>query len=778
VVRENHLDFLFELYSQGVELTLEQKAQLYESKRIAENPIKRNENDLPDNISEKKLLSKEALAIDQNVDIVTEAGPLVIADDDLEERRKKGKYIFEGRKFDITKDEWMPKSTIDHEPDFVRWVDSILDMGFENRVNYRKINLYVQQAYTWLAQKDTYLDFPNAEERKEFMLEETRRCDENTLYFLNKYVYYQEGDADTGKFKYTASPAHEVMAYLNDCGYSACYVKGRQIAATTTLMACDVKDMIFKKNHFMKFITEDQEKAEEIFEDKLKYCFSQLPDWMKPDVQNERDNYFKLGKKEGKGNRNGVNSRIRVVPPKKTAIAGGAPQKVKIDEAGNIGLLTVMINNARPTMFMYDPATKSMKMKRQLIFWGTGGEMEKGGMAFQVEFMSLLKQWKERNFKSGIIPIFFNWTCRPGATQELYDAEKSVAYSKEGPDLKKSIIEFHQSWPKSLADVFMTSEKTLVSHEYIEKQISRIKAANVKFKHKLVERGFFEPIYDFTSPAPEASDVPYKIIGANFVPCDSIDPRASVVIFSHPKRGWEHRYFQGTDPISTDTGLSNFSSAVWDKHFKTFAAMLDFRTKDYRATFLQSVLLGLYYDTRPNPRGIKELVEANIGQSYTQYKENKGFGDSLVLNYELPPYLQNKTTINEGIGIDNKGARNTVIVNRLHELIQAYGDNLFIEIFWEQLKTFVCEVTDGGKESWGPSNRKFFRDDTLFGGNYSYICAELCYPELNPVDNETTNKKTEIVKYELTYDENYNLVRMPVRYINGKRANTFQAKRR
>jgi hypothetical protein len=249
------------------------------------------------------------------------------------------------------------------------------------------------------------------------------------------------------------------------------------------------------------------------------------------------------------------------------------------------------------------------------------------------------------------------------------------------------------------------------------------------------------------------------------VPTGDNDERSCVTIFSHPKHGWKNRYFQGTDPIASDTGLSNMSTTVYDKHFKTLAAVLDFRTKDYRYVFLQNMLCGLYYDTSDAREGIKELVECNIGQSYTQYKEGKGYGKHMTLNYELPPYLQNKTTINEGVGIDNRGLRNVAIVNKLHELIQAYGDRVYHEIFFEQLKTFVCEVSDKGKEMWGPANRKHFRDDVLFSATFAYICAELCYPELIPEDMQQKSKEVKI-RYETQYDANFNLRRVAVRKIN------------
>lgn len=780
VVRENHLDFLYDLHSRGIEIKQDDITLLIQNGYIKEEIKEVDLPDFTDNIRDKGFTkTKDQLSTDRLVDIILDTEPeqLIITDEDLERRRKAGGYIFEGRTDEISRSEWLPKDLMDHENDFIEWIDSINILGFQNKTNYRKFNLYVQQAYTWLAEKKSYLDFHNDDDREDFIQEELRRCKENGIYFLNKYVYYQEGDSKSGKFKYICSPAHEVMAYLNDCGYSVGAIKGRQIAATTTFMALDVRDMIFKKNHFMKFITEDQEKAEEIFEDKLKYAFSELPYFMKPNVLNERDNYFKLGNKEGKGDKGGVNSRIRVVPPKRTAIAGGAPQKVKIDEAGNIKDLTIMINNARPTMFMYDPETGKLRMRRQLIFWGTGGEMDKGGMALQVEFMSLLNQWKARNFKSGIIPIFFNCTCRPGYTEELYDAEKSVAYSKEGPDLKKSIIEFHQSWPRTISDVFMTSEKTLIGMDYIDAQLDKISKANHEAKTPLFQRGYFDPIYDETKPTDEASDVPFKIIGANFISTADIDSRASTIIFFHPQHSWKNRYFHGTDPIASDTGLSNMSGAIWDKHLKTISAIMDFRTKDYRYVFLQNTLLNIYYDTNYDAkRGVKELVESNIGQSYTQYKTSKGFENSMVLNYELPSYLQNKTTINEGIGIDNKGMRNEIIVNRLHEMIQSFGENIYIPIFWEQLKTFVCEVSNTGKNMWGPANRKYFRDDTLFSSVYSYICGELCFPELVPENTADNHKKAEVIRYELVYDKDYNLIRVPVRKNVGRKStNTIQA---
>lgn len=773
-IRENQLDLLFELHLKGVAIGVANIAMLRDNgyfknldKDLQFSPEEK-EKLIRDKVNDQylKFTSDNQRKIEESIDIFTSSEKIekieIITSSELEDRRKQYGHIFEGRTTSITKEDWMPASKIEHTREFVEWIMSINTLGFKQKTNYRPFQLYCQQAYQWLQDSKSYTDLQDDDDRDEFMMNELRRCDENSLYFLNKYIYYKEGDDESGRTKYVARPVHEFMAYLDDCGYSVAISKGRQIAATTTLMALDVKDVIFKTNHFMKFITEDDKKAQEIFDDKLKYPFSQLPPWMMPNVLNERDNLFKLGYKPEKGKKDGVGSKILVEVPKRTAVAGGAPQKVKIDEAGNISILGQMIDNARPTMYWFNPKTKKMQLQRQLWFWGTGGEMDKGGKSFETEFMAIYNAFMSGEYSAGIIPIFLDWTNRPGITQEDYDREKRVAYAKTGIDAQKARTEFHQSYPSSLGDVFRTSAKTLADEDFIESSLRRIQEARKDHGSALTKTGYFEPIYDFESPEYESSDVPYRIIGANFVPTSDMDERACVTIFMDPVEGWINRYFQGTDPVDTDTGLSLMASAIWDKYLKCTSAILNWRVSDYRQVFLQNMLMGLYYDIEITKTGVKELVESNRGTSYTQYKTTKGFDSEFVLNYQLPFAFQNKTTINEGIGIDNKGVRNTMIINCMHEMISAYGNNIFMTIFFEQLKTFVCTISDSGKEMWGPMNKKYFRDDVLFAVVFAYICAERCFPELEPENLTKEGQLTRIV-FQHKYDKDFNLMRVPVR---------------
>lgn len=1151
-VVESKLDYLFELYTKGVPLSNDNLILLNEKGYFKKEIVGEDKSkEVIDKINESSLKhsTEKQKDIDKNIDVlISKDIPnfIDIKDSDQEDED----VVFNGS-IEITQKDWLPESTTEHKQDFIDWINHINNYG-EVSTKYKKFNLYVQQSKQWLEEQGSDTDYKNAQDLAEYRYEELRRCAENTLYFLDKYVFYKEGDDKSGKIKYVSYPAHKVMAFLNDSGYSVAIAKGRQIAATTTLMACDVKDAVFKRNYFMKFITEDQDKAEEIFEDKLKYVFSELPWWMRPDVANERDNLFRLGYKEQKGDRKGVNSTIRVTPPKRTAIAGGAPQKVKIDEAGNIGILGAMLSNQRPTMLKFNPVTRKLDMKRQLWWWGcvcagtkvwtndgrlisienlkqedgilgydgkgvskepidwlkppfkkacyritttggdfiecsenhpllwskvnwrrggknikkttfklakdvktgdhlmmidtvgvfgevsnpharmlglmigdgnysfnstpqlsvadeeikkyvweyskehgfipkvykikklkngigehwsvgikglievikkhkmhgeskdnkrlpfdidsfdkksladllagyfdadgnilyakskntirivltsankeilkqvkfqlskfgigssiikenrgdgeaklskgqksfihrlyinnqcdiikfqkeikllckhkqdaidnisnithnklhgnmrigefimgengkgvslvgkeltglkfkivkkvefigerdvynltagntntyiannfvtanTGGELEKGGKSFETEFMSLLSNWNSGNYSDCTIPVFFNWKFRPGAQQSDYDREKNVAYSKKDEtERKKAVTEFHQSWPETLSDVFKSSSKTIIDEELIRAHKKRISEANAKHG-RLCKYGWFEPIYDTNIEMDEFSDVPFRIIGANFVPSeDPGDPRVTTTIFMDPVSNWKNRYYQGTDPISTDTGTSNMASAIWDKHLKTISAVMDFRVRDVRVVFLQTLLLGIYYGTDENKKTSMELLESNIGQAYTQYKIGKGFAKEMVVNHELPDYLQNKSAINEGIGIDNKGLRNDSIISRLHELFSAYGERIWVMRVFDQIETFTCVLTATGKAVWGPQNKKYFKDDTLFACVYAYICAELCFPEQLPINMDTTQRKTKIV-YELRYDSNWNLKRVPVR---------------
>jgi len=736
VVKASYLDFLFYgCHERGIPLDQDKIQLLKDNGYIKENIPKPNNNkkftrDQKD-LSIKGEIEQE---LDKGLDIIREedySEGIAQTEEEYLENIDSGKYEFAGEQ-EINKEDWMPVSRIEHKKEFVKWIDSIND-GFQNMIKYKPFQLYVKQATMWYAENKRFSDYDDPHMRMDFAHEEMGRCRDNSLYAMNKYLILKEGDMSSGARTYDAKPVHEVMCFMIDCGYSIIMGKPRQIAATSTIGGVAMFKILLNKNLFIKFITEDKETGEEIFEDKIKYPFTELPPFMTIKPGNDRDNLFKLGGKGKNGKVIYPNSKIKVVAPSVSAINGGSPNIVLVDEAGYIRILGKMLKEARPTMFWQNPVTGKMEMKRQIISWGTAGSTDKGGKAYEEEYMDCMKKWQNRQFYNGIVPLFFDWTTRPGIDQDHYDKEKTI-YTVEGPEAEAKMVQFRQAYPRNIADMFLTSAKTLISIDYIDDRLSNIRGLDHDQKPV---RGFFEPIYDPSTPSGENSDVPFKIIGANFIPTDDMDDRVSTLMFLEPDRNWTDRYYQGTDPISTDNGYSNMGSTIFDAHYNTVSCIVNYRDPDHKQTFLQCMLAGIYYDNERVKVGIPELLEGNIGTAYSDYKDNKGYFNSLVRNKELPIPFQGGQA---RIGIDNRGNRTRLIIDKMYEFFVSYGDNIYIDTPFEQLKTFNCKVNDKGNETWGTADKRKYLDDILFSSTFSYICR-LAYYYKHPKELKSENQR-------------------------------------
>jgi hypothetical protein len=762
-VNKNYLEFLKELYSQGMYLSDFQLSYLKKWDVI----------DMPDTPKKTKKetikpITEEPKELDEKYLEYTPLDSPEITDDIYETDTKDSTKAFTKTvETTIKKTDWLPESKTNHSKEFVLWIDSI-NSGFQNRIYYEKFELYKKQCDQWLSDTISLEDLYEEEMQYDYMIQELERCSINSLYAANKYYWLKDPYTEGGQVKYLATDVYEhqrICCYLFDCGYSVMIGKPRQPGITSIFGILGMNRILSRKNYFLKFIAESKEKSEEIFEDKIKFSFYSLDGWFqpssngRPDVLNDRDNLFRIGRKGQKGQIEGLNSKIQVVAPSKTAINGGSPPLVFIDEIGSIPILTEMINEGRPTMFKQNRTTGDLEVAASVFAWGTG-TVGRGGGAFENEWKRLMSLWKEGDYTGVIIPLFFDWTTR--CSEKEYQAQKRYYYgsrAKEiGIDVETSKTQFHQHFPTTPDDMFATTQKTLVAREECEKQIKKIYNIQNKLRPTY---GYFEPVYDRSQRMPEGSDVPFKIVDAAFVPTDELSDDATTIIFQHPKPRWKNRYYQGTDPISADTGTSKMASAIWDKYYKTFSALTNFRkANDPNYCFLQCMLLGLYYD-KINRIGVPELVEKNIGLAYKNYKQERGLHRNLMYNAELPDFLRSGS--DNGIGIDNKGNRNKAIINKMYEVFTMYGERIYISTFYEQHKTFVCTTTRSGEERWGSVDHRYYFDDALFGGTFAFIAAE-SYPFRTPQNLEAEKKVMKTV-YETVYDNNYNMHRVPKKQV-------------
>lgn len=423
---------------------------------------------------------------------------------------------------------------------------------------------------------------------------------------------------------------------------------------------------------------------------------------------------------------------------------------ILIDEVGMIGNLTGMINEVLPTLYTLDHDTGRQKLVRQLIGWGTGGDMGKGGDAFETEFRSALDMWDKRNYSSGMIPVFFNFYARPGVSEEYYENQKSHYYSKwvQSGQIKHK-VQFHQHNPITIEDMFLRNAETIIPLEDINNHMKRIYTLPV---HQRPRYGYFEPMYDTNVKL--SGYVPFRIKGAVFVPTTGLtDDRTTTIVYKDPEKNWLHRYYKGTDPIFAKSGHSKFSSAIWDAKECTVPACLNHRTHDYRYDYLQSILLGYYYGLP------QELPEFNVGGEYINMVDELGLYNTLIPQSMLPEYLQMNSA--EPIGIGKKAGTSRYITNKLLELVEMHSRKICIDEFFIQLKTFVRKTTPSGVEVFKVDDTKYHFDDVVDSITYAYI-ASLCFSHLAPVNASDSAAKTTQMRYVCDRTTNWNTKLVPV----------------
>lgn len=640
----------------------------------------------------------------EQVQLLIKSGKIQPLDTNKQEREPE---VIDGSK--VVRADWdILPDKLNPPPAFVAWINSI-NSSWRNKKVFIPFDKYCAQAEYWFSNNYSINNYISNSDKREFAREEKGRIKENSLYYLSRYGYLQDGgiDDETGRQIIVPWECQKVICYLFDLKASFMLAKTRQAGITSVLGILLGKRVKFYKNYFIKFITENDNKGQEIFDDKIKYPLFNLPKWMDTSVVSDSAKSLKYGIKGGKGSFTFTGGKLVTESPYDTVINGGSPQLVAIDEAGNMPNIGAIIDNGMPTLYGFNKATKKQEMKRQICIWSSGGNMDSGGGAYEVEFMSLLKTWSGSDFSLGVIPLFFDCYAREGITDEFLETKMRHHYSKPGSEGEASRILYHQTYPKNLEDVFLRSSNTFIEIAVINKNIDRI--------HSLKQEplfGEFSARWSDDNPKPLISES--KIIGNVWEPGGD-ELFAPVQIFKHPKPFWKHRYYMGVDPIDTVSGTSNFAAAVWDNYANTVVAVVDFRKQNYKECYLQALLMAQYYDC-------SILFESNRGSQFKEFAMLKGMRERLVYNKSLPLYLQTFQS-SEIYGFDNKGKRGAQLLNKLQELCDSYLENIWIERFFLQMKTFVRKDKQDGNATFKTEDHKYFQDDVIDAVNFAYVNA-------------------------------------------------------
>jgi len=648
--------------------------------------------------------------------------------------------------------EWFPQyEQFDYPKEFVSLIDSI-NSGWQNRKSYIPFELYKAQAQYWIDENIEITDFDTEEEQRNFLEEEIQRCKDNSLYFCNKYGWIKEDKAAGGKLKYNAWEAQKLLLFLFDCGHSMMIGKARQIGFTTVMCLAGMKKVNFLKSYFIKFITHSVDKGVEIFRDKVKWAYTKVPEYLAQAVENWTKDTMSFDKKgDRKGREDGGSSRFQVDAPSISAINGGSPSAVLVDEIGLFEIFGDMMREGRPALFKFDPEKGKMIMQQQFIGWGTGGEMDKGGSVFESEFKSCLKNWKEGNYQYGIIPLFFNAYAKPGNTREHIENERRAYLAASGTKKEdEAKVQFHQAYPMTIDDMFIRKSRTLVPVHYCQQRLD-----DIYNRTPAVEYGYFEPIYDKSQPTPDLY-FEFRVIGSRFIPTSGFeDINTTALVIHHPPYGevWRYRYYQGTDPISSETGHSKMSSSIWDAYLETVASTVFYRERNYKKCFEQCLLQNLYYD-QENKGGVKELIEKNTGTGYFEFQEQHGFKKKFTANAELPEYLHTPNSGLDWWGISNNVKTAGHFISKLQELLEAHGKAIDVPWLWEQLKTFIEKDLKNSQTHrqtrYQAADLRFDYDDAIFSILISYI-NRISHMRKEPIN---VKKETETKKASRRYMQN------------------------
>ena len=152
-------------------------------------------------------------------------------------------------------------------------------------------------------------------------------------------------------------------------------------------------------------------------------------------------------------------------------------------------------------------------------------------------------------------------------------------------------------------------------------------------------------------------------------------------------------------------------------------------------------------------KGLKQLIEINVGGEYKNFVDDHKYGGTLVMNSMLPDQFQ---TSSVDYGVRKQGNNSKNLVTKLEELINNYGESINCEDFWAQARTFVKHQTKTGT-TYAPKDIRLHYDDILDAAVYAYINGE-AHKHLKPYNVTMKEKeKVRLKKRRLQYDSNFNM---------------------
>jgi hypothetical protein len=701
-------------------------------------------------------------------------------------------WIAKWKDKEILREHWRPSDPTKCDDAFYRFIDSHIPQ-FKDLMAYEPFFLYIEQARRWLEDKRTISDIEPAE-RAHWKQQELQRIADNKLYGLNKYCTIKEDGFAGGRRKFEASAPHALVAFVVDLGKHFDLVKGRQAALTSEMMAIASLMMVTVPSFTGVFMVHKKDgTGKTLFRDKHQSTLQHLPEWITKEFDvskgfSSESTIIDFDPGDTKATKGMDISELRLLSAEDSmAVNGRTPTISLVDEAQNVPTYQKIKSEIDPTLYQFNPDTGKMDLVRQIAAWGTGSSNNTGQGAFENDFKGILDAWEKRENTEGWVPLFFDWSCRPGATVEFYDKQKAKYLRGQTEETKglspaERLSLFYAHYPSSPDDAFMSTHKTLVPMEVIVKQQKRIieLCHNAQPESLKPVFGKFIPVFDESKTIPGDTYFEHPIVGVQWQEARPDEVDAPIQMFMDRKSGWAHRYFQGTDPIQNDGGFSRFSSVVWDtaartigegdevQYVPTIACILNSRAAQPVELFIQNILMGMYYANH-GQKACKELVEINAGHRYVDFKTGPvcNLRESLLTRHQLLPKYKTGNASNI-YGIDlkgGKGSRKELLYGDVVDLLLANWHNIWYYDLWSQIRHISVIPDAEGGVKWGTENKNVYNDDMVYAMGYAELCARCINKQPEYVITSEPKLVTKrIIERDGSLMPHYRWVKVPASY--------------
>lgn len=528
-----------------------------------------------------------------------------------------------------------------------------------------------------------------------YQVVELNKCATDPIYFIENYCYIK--DHRTKKaILFKLWPAQEQLVkdwYFNPY---LCVLKARQIGVTWLITDClSLWQAIFFKFQEVLIICTKEDKAIAMLEDRIKFTFSLLPDWMKPKVCVDNLTEIRFGEKvmdpSGVKKIIGNNSAIKAETAGQNAARSDTITQLIMEEMAHIeeGLNEIVLSafptveTCRGRIACISTAKGDVGAYRD-IFWDGWNNRS-----------SAVKASDTMIFRSSFLP----WSVHPDRNQKWYDATSKMPQYKTPGDFK-------QEFPATPEEAFKTSGSP-VFHQDILRKWNKLADSQ---EHLPIVRGFLKWKKTTIDKDHRGKDVeiPDPDYGLRFVE----NSRQDYLLYDYPeKRKTKNRYSISCDPASgeLDTGTGHkkdqTSITVWDRLLMKIVCRVYSNRLDTDDTADILWKLGEWYHVAPiiverNNHGLAVIkrLEANYFDIYIQviYHKKKGIQPTKAPGFKTTGYLN--------------GTRH-LILSRLQTFIKEEKGAILDKEMLKQLMQFQKYYKESG-EKWtaGPGAN----DDAVF----------------------------------------------------------------